>query len=216
MKQCVRISLALSLCMVLMPVMNRAMAQEGGDDAGASEDANQVTQAELAQMLVNIMGLSPFVSMPATPFDLFKILVANGVVPADGWIADAVVTKADLARVLTQAMGSAGEIENPDDPGSWVSYLEETGVEMDTVGEAVVGIAPKAMVDPVISYAAKDATSWDPLKKRTVFGKPDEGQFGTDVALVPQPLTEEEVQEIIAAIPVVAPADRPTPDGGEA
>ena len=206
---------------------------EDGDDSGSgedasSEDANQVTQAELAQMLVNIMGLAPFVSLPATPFEIFQILVSNGVVPEGGWKVDSVVTKADLARVLVQAMGATAEIETPDDPNSWIDYLQEMGAQMDTVGESITAVAPNRMSDPIVNYALNKATTTDPLKKRVILGEPDEPQFGTDTTLTPLPLTEkqiasigfpslEQIKDIIVAIPIPRPpTERPTPDGGEA
>jgi hypothetical protein len=192
-----------------------------GDDSGAAasaEDANQVTQAGLAKMLVNIMGLAPFISLPATPFEIFQILISNGVVPDGGWNAESIVTKEDLARVLVQAMGAVDEIENPDDPNSWIEYLQEMGVQMDTVGEAIASVSPNTiMTDPIISYAMKEVTTTDPLKKRAVLGAPDETQFGTDTTLIPPPLTEAQVKEIIALVPIPPPpTSRPTPDGGEA
>lgn len=191
-----------------------------GDDSGAAaaaEDANQVTQAELAKMLVNIMGLAPFISLPATPFEIFQILISNGVVPDGGWNAESIVTKEDLARVLVQAMGAVDEIENPDEPNSWIEYLQEMGVQMDTVDEAIASVSPNTMTDPIINYAMKEATTTDPLKKRSVLGAPDETQFGTDTTLIPLPMTEAQVKEIIALVPIPPPpTSRPTPDGGEA
>jgi hypothetical protein len=232
MKQCVRKILVTLLSGMLVVSFTPVFAAD--DDAaetatgGSAEDGNQVTQAELAKMLVNIMGLAPFVSLPATSFELFQILVSNGVVPESGWNAETIVTKADLARVLVQAMGAADEIENPDDPNSWIEYLQEMGVQMDTVGEAIAAVAPNTMSDPIINYALNEATTTDPLKKRGILGEPDEPQFGTDTTLTPLPLTEEQVaatgfptreqiEDIIAMIPVQRPpTSRPTPDGGEA
>lgn len=211
----------------MSPVLAADGDAEGGAEASAPE-ANQVTQAELAKMLINIMGLAPFVSLPATSFDLFQILVSNGVVPEGGWKADEPVNGADLARVLVQAMGAAEEIENPEDPNSWIEYLEEMGVSMDTVGEAVAAVAPNTMSDPIINYAMNEATTTDPLKKRGILEEPDETQFGTDTSLPPVPLTEEqmaatgfptreEIEDIISMIPIPPPpTGRPTPDGGEA
>jgi hypothetical protein len=180
-------------------------------------DTQQVTQEELARVLANVMGLTRFLPSPASPQEVFAIMIVNGVSPADGWVEDAVVTTADLARVIVQAMGMASEIENPDDPQAWVDYLAENGIPIGSIGEAVENVKPLAQ--PIADYVLAAGLTSDPLRKQSVFGQPDEEQFGTDVALPGRPgvvVSQKEVEDIIGKIPVPRPPFRPvTPDGGE-
>ena len=147
-------------------------------------------------------------------------MMVNGVSPADGWSEDAVVNTADLARVIVQAMGMGSEIENPDDPQAWVDYLAENGIPIGSIGEAVENVQPRAQ--PVADYVLAAGLTSDPLQKQTLFGQPDEQQFGTDTSppgrpgVALPPLTREDVEVIIGIIPVPPRPGRPvTPDGGE-
>lgn len=198
--------------------------------AQADADSAQVTQAELAQMLVNLTGLARFLPNPATPQELFAALLANGISPKDGWKPNDPVTKGTLARLIVQAMDMVDQVENPDDENSWVNLLAENGIPIDTVGAAVQNVAPTA--EPVTDYVMGPATSSDPLTKQAVFGLPDEKQFGTDLeagatisgaparvvppAPVLVPVTRREARRVIPVIPKPPrPTTRPTPDGGE-
>jgi len=179
--------------------------------AEGSAAPSQVTQAELAQILVNLMGLTRFLPSPATPQEMFAALNANGCSPADGWHAEKVVTKADLARVVVQAMGMREEVEDQDDPNSWVKCLKENGIPIDTIGEAVQNVEPSG--EPVANFLLNAGISPDPLVKQQVFGLPDEKQFGADLEFTPTP---SQVQQIISAVPMVPTQGSPvTPDGGE-
>ena len=64
----------------------------------------------------------------------------NGIAPKDGWKPGSPVVKADLARVIVQAMKKQGDIKHPEDPKEWIDYLKAQGVPLDAVGE-IVGIA---------------------------------------------------------------------------
>lgn len=189
--------------------------------ADAPSDATEVTQEELARMLVNVMGLSRFLPSPATPQEVFALLGSNGVSPADGWNEEKVVNTADLARVIVQAMGRANEVEDPDDPQSWVDFLAENGIPIGTVGEGLDHIQPTGR--SIADYVLAAGLTSDPLRKQTVFGLPDEQQFGTDVSMPGRPGIVEEpsvppdvIDEIIRRGPIRRPPFRPvTPDGGE-
>jgi len=169
----------------------------------------QVTQEELAQLLVNVTGLARFLPSPATAQENFAALLANGISPADGWVVGKVVTKADLARVTVQALGKADEIANPDDPNAWVAYLKENGIPIDTVGQAVDNVSP--ITEPVAGYVFAAGLTTDPLKKIQVFGEPDEKQFGASVASV-NPSGFSPVAPPVVPPPLVTPTPRrPTP-----
>jgi len=183
-------------------------------------DTQEVTQEELARVLANVMGLARFLPSPSTPQEVFALMMVNGVSPADGWAEDAVVNTADLARVIVQAMGMASEIENPDDPQAWVDYLAENGIPIGSIGEAVENVKPQAQ--PIADYVLAEGLTSDPLRKQTIFGLPDEQQFGTDMALpgrpgiVVPPVPPEVIEDIISRLPIIPPPFRPvTPDGGE-
>lgn len=154
----------------------------------AAAEPKQVTQCELAQMLVQVLGLSRF--LPASPscMQCFGILMDNSVSPAEGWQPKEIVTKADLARVIVQAMKKQGDIKNPDDPKEWIDYLKSIGIPLDAVGETV------SYVDPLAEPVAPNVLSAqvDPLTKRHKFNPLDETQYGVDMEYVARVLAEME------------------------
>ena len=151
----------------------------------------QVKHGELAQLMVQILGLVRF--LPAAPSDqqCFAILLDNAITPFEGWVADKVVTKADLARVIVQALKKQGDIENPDDPKEWIDYLKSLGVPIDSVGEAVSYLEP--LPEPVATFVA--SASVDPLVKRHKFNPVDETQYGVDMEFVVRTFSQFEFEE---------------------
>lgn len=147
-----------------------------------------VTQCELAQLLVQVLGLVRF--LPAAPScqQCFAMLMHNSIFPKDGWEAAKIVNKADLARVIVQALKMQNEIENPDDPKAWIDYLKGLGVPIDAVGETV------SYVDPLAEPVAPNVMSprVDPLLKRHRFDPVDDTQYGVDMEYVVRILTEFE------------------------
>ncbi|MBU1692990.1 MAG: hypothetical protein KKC51_03395 [Verrucomicrobia bacterium] len=137
----------------------------------------QVTHCELAELLVQVLGLARF--LPAAPScqQCFAALLDNSISPFKGWEVGKVVTKADLARVIVQALKKQGEIENPDDPKEWIDYLKSLGVPIDSVGEAVSHLEP--LPEAVATHIA--SASVDPLVKRHKFNPVDETQYGVDM-----------------------------------
>ncbi len=178
------------------------MAQEEQDEASTEH----MTQGELAQMLVRVLGLYRF--LPPSPSDgeCIAILLANRISPADGWKVSAPVTQQDLARVIVLAIGEEDSVENPDDPDSWVELLQAMGVPMDTPANAAGAISPS-------EYTASGSfspLSTDPLQAQRVLANPDERQLQGDLgATLSIPLTRQEVVSVIRSVdpdPV-----RPTP-----
>ena len=229
------VSIIVAVVMCGAVTLTSASAQDPATSA-------QVNQAELARMLVNVTGMARFLPAPSTYQENFAALLANGISPVDGWVADKVVTKADLARVTVQALGREDEVENPDDPNSWVKFLKENGIPIDTVGQAVDNVDP--IVEPVAGYVFAAGLTTDPLKKIQVFGEPDEKQFGADVQGIPPtgfappplapapvaiptpsqprstpvtaPVTREQVRRVVIQVPTPEPPTTPvTPAGGE-
>lgn len=148
----------------------------------------EVTQAELAQLLVQVLGLARF--LPASPSDqqCCAMLMDNGISPVDGWKPKKPVVKADLARVIVQAMKKQGEIKHPDDPKEWIDYLKSQGVPLDAVGETASYVDP--LSEPVAVHVA--SAEVDPLVKRHKFNPIDETQYGVDMAYVVRVLSQFE------------------------
>lgn len=131
-----------------------ALAQENGDNAAT----NSVTHGQLAQLMVRALGLSRFLPAVPTDGDVFRVLAQNGINPEDGWQFDGVVTKGMLARVLVQAMGLVEEVENPEDPLSWINVLTEHGVDLDRVSTSVQSVE---LLPPEDIFQSAETT--DPL-----------------------------------------------------
>ena len=81
--------------------------------AGGEEAVREVTQADLAQLLVKLLGLSRHLPPSPSAFECFALLVENGIVPADGWKAKVKLTRGDLARVIVVPMKRLDEVTNP-------------------------------------------------------------------------------------------------------
>ena len=96
-----------------------------------------VPQGQLAQLLVKTLGLAHLLPAVPTDADCFAILAQNGISPADGWTQDGIVTQGVLARVLVQALDLTDEVENPNDPLSWISVLESNGISLDRITTSV-------------------------------------------------------------------------------
>lgn len=144
----------------------------------AEEKAKLVTEGELAQWLVRVLGLARF--LPAAPTDLecFQILMQNNIAPADGWKQDRTVLSGNLARIIVQALGKQAEVQNPEDDQSWVNYLKGIGIEFGTIGEAIENLEP--LPQPVGPEAI--VTSTDPLGKLSRINPPDDQQIGADLS----------------------------------
>ncbi len=161
------------------------------NSGGKEQKSAQVTQSELAQLLIRVLGLARF--LPAAPTDLqcYAILLANSISPKEGWDATKVVTKQDLARVIVQAMKKQSEIKDPDNPQEWMDYLKSIGVPLEAVGETVSYVDPLA--EPVAPRVV--AARVDPLAKVHKFNPIDETQYGVDMEFVTRVLSQLEFQQ---------------------
>lgn len=177
--------------------------------AYAVENNDEVRQGELALLLVNVLGLYRFLPAAPTEHEAIAVLLSNRIAPANGWEPDKAVVLADLAEIIVKALDRVHEVENPDDPQSWITYLSSIGVPIDTIGLALTNVEPIA--EPIAGNVFVSTASTDPLKRRAVFGEPDEVESGTDVAM--RPVTLPQVVDVVVAIPDVPPRPRPvTPD----
>ena len=166
--------------------------------ANSSESA-PVTQAVLAEELAKALGLMTTLPTGDTDQQRFAVLMQNGICPKDGWVADKVVTKADLARVLVQAMGYEEEVENPEDTGSWVRVLQDHGISLDTpVGQTVMDME----AIPVVVSRDYMFSSVDPLVKDDL-ASGAYVQYTVPLEMIVRALTEMEIirGEVRPAVP---------------
>ena len=159
------------------PAAKKVTKVEKKDEATKGK---QVTQCELAQLLVQVLGLSRFLPPSPTCQQCFAVLLDNAIVPADGWSPDKTVVMGDLARVIVQAMKLQAEIKNPDNPQEWVDYLKGLGVPLEAVGETVSYLEP--LPEPIAPNVV--AARVDPLVKRHKFDPVDETQYGVDMEAI--------------------------------
>jgi len=163
----------------------RAVSKKSG------QDSQQVTQGQLARLLVQALGLSRFLPANPTAQQCFGILLDNSIMPEKGWDADEIVNKQDLARVIVQALKKQGDIENPDDPKEWIDYLKGIGVPIDTIGETVYYVDPLA--EPIAPNVVHAST--DPLNKRHKFNPIDETQYGVDMQAIVRIISQFEFMD---------------------
>ncbi len=131
-----------------------------------AEEADEVTQGELALLMVNVLGLYRFLPAAPTEQEAIAVLLINGIAPEDGWDPNKPVVLADLARLIVQALDRAAEVENPEDPQSWMAYLDSIEIPISTVGLALSSLEPLA--EPLAGDAFSAAITSDPLKKQMI------------------------------------------------
>ena len=163
----------------LMIAAPAALAQnkKESSDAQKSKASQPVTHPQLAEIMVKALGLLRFLPNAPTAQQQFDVLMQNGICPQDGWKLDAVVTKADLARVIVQALRKEDQVENPNDPQAWINALKELGISLDRLSETVQSVEalPEAM--------GQDTTmqSTDPLIYEVAFASADSAQYSVEL-----------------------------------
>jgi len=110
-----------------------------------SPQTAQVPQIELAKLVVELAHLSRFLPPNPSDADYFALLMANGIAPVKGWVADEPVSRADLARVSVLAMKQGSAVEHPENPQAWIDYLVDKGYRIDTIGLATKPLQPLAI-----------------------------------------------------------------------
>ena len=173
----------------LMMASTAALAQ--GKEKGESKKAQSsqpVTHPQLANLLVKALGLLRFLPNSPSVQQTFDVLMQNGISPQGGWLLDAIVTKADLARVIVQAMRKEDRVENPNDPQSWINALKELGISLDRLSETIqqVEVLPEGMGQDVTLQ------STDPLVYDKNFTPGDRAQYSVPFSMVTRIFTELE------------------------
>lgn len=158
---------------------------------GGAKQSAEVKQGELAQLLVQVLGLSRFLPPKPSYQQCFAALLHNSISPLLGWDETKIVTKADLARVIVQAMKKQSEIKNPDNPQEWIDYLKSIGVPLDAVGETLSYVEP--LPEPVAPHVVSGQV--DPLVKRHRFNPTDEMNYGVDMEYIMRVLSQLEFEQ---------------------
>ena len=154
-----------------------------------AQASGPVTQPQLAELLVKALGLMRFLPAAPTTQQLFDILMQNGISPENGWLLDAVVTKADLARVLILAMKAQGQVENPSDPQSWIDALKAMGISLDRLSETIQSV--ETLPEPMGQDLALQST--DPLIHNQNFTPGGTIQYTVDLNLATRVFNELEL-----------------------
>ena len=174
----------------LMVTSTVALAQgKSKGEAQKAQSSQPVTHPQLASILIKALGLVPFLPTAPSSQQMFDLLMQNGISPEKGWLLDAVVTKADLSRVLIQAMKKQDAVENPNDPQSWINVLKEMGITLDRLSETIQSVEtlPEGMGQDVTLQ------STDPLVYGVNFAPGSSVQYTVDLNLVTRVFTELEM-----------------------
>ncbi|HCF96811.1 MAG: hypothetical protein ACOX52_04055 [Verrucomicrobiota bacterium] len=196
---------ALFLVTSLVLIPTTAVAQ---DDGGSQE----ITQAEFARLLVRVMGLGKYVAPGAGQDQYYQVLAQNGIFPKDNWDSDANLDKGVLARLMVQALGLAGEVEDIDDYQACIAKLQELNISVAASTGALAKIRSRnrfaetttntigAQVDPILRH---DMRAFNPEDEPT--GGADQGgavaPLGGNLYVVGRPVTVKEVTEVITKLP---------------
>ena len=132
---------------------------------------NGVTQGELAEILVVLTGLIEYLPPNFTPLEAIAMLTASGISPLGGWNADRPVVLGDLAVVLVLALGIEGDVEDKDDPASYIALLVELGAPLGTVGSSVTIVTPGGDAVQQSSAAGLGLEEDGGIAQRLVFGQ---------------------------------------------
>lgn len=180
------LAFALMGLMIAAPV---ALAQGDKESSKKSQASQPVTHVQLAEIMVKALGLVRFLPNAPSAQQMFDVLMQNGISPQDGWKLDAVVTKADLSRVIVQALRKEDQVENPNDPQAWIDVLKELGISLDRLSETVQSVEalPEAM--------GQDSTmqSTDPLIYEVAFASSDSIQYTVELDMVTRVFSEIEM-----------------------
>lgn len=152
------IPILLAVAVICAPAFAKEKAPAKTEAAPVEQPQTQgVLHGQFAQLLVKTLGLARFLPAVPTDADCFRILAQNGIAPADGWKNDGIVRRGDLARVLVQAMDLSDEVENPEDPNSWIATLEQNGISLDRISTSV------AQVEALPQGITQNYETTDPL-----------------------------------------------------
>ena len=183
-----RILVFLLVGLMMTSTVALAQGKSKGEDSKA-QSSQPVTHPQLASILIKALGLVPFLPTAPSSQQMFDLLMQNGISPEKGWLLDAVVTKADLSRVLIQAMKKQDAVENPNDPQSWINVLKEMGITLDRLSETIQSV--ERLPDPMGQDMTMQST--DPLVFNPPFAPHSSVQYTVDQNLVTRVFSEFEM-----------------------
>jgi hypothetical protein len=172
----------------LVPAMAMAQGKKAKAESEKAQASQPVTHPQLADRLVKALGLVRFLPNAPSVQQLFDILMQNGISPQDGWKLDAVVTKADLSRVIVQALRMEDQVENPNDPQAWINLLKELGITLDRLSATLqsIEVLPEGIGQDLTTQ------STDPLVYGVNFARSETVQYSLDLGLLTRIFSELE------------------------
>ena len=184
-----KVLVVLLVALMVAPAIGMAQGKKAKGEDSKAQVSKPVTHPQLAELLVKALGLVRFLPASPTAQQMFTVLMQNGIVPQDGWKLDAVVTKADLARVIVQALGMEDRVENPNDPQSWINLLKQAGISLERLSQTIQSVEalPEGMAQDVT------LSSTDPLIYGENLAPGSSIQYTVDLNLVTRVLSEMEM-----------------------
>ncbi len=173
---------------LMMAATAGAAQKKEKSTAQKAQASGPVTHTQLADLLVKALGLVRYLPNAPTPQQTFDVLMQNGISPEAGWLMGAVVTKADLARVLMQAMHKEDQVENPNDPQSWIDALKAAGISLDRLSETIQSV--ETLPDGMGQDMPLQST--DPLVYNVYLTPGDRDQYSVPFAMVTRIFSEME------------------------
>ncbi len=169
----------------------------------AFAEDSPMTQGEAAIVLAQRLGLGSTTTKPLTSGEAVRLLMENKITPFGGWQLGEPLLVRDLARVLVQALGRAGQIpaderDNPD-TSAYVDLLtRDFNLDLSSIAAALSQLGSAS--DPSGLGLLADFTSSDPLRNRGEGGEPDESVGGAP-GNINLPVNLATIQTIVAQVP---------------
>jgi hypothetical protein len=152
--------------------------------AAVHADDEGVTQCKFAKDLALRIGIS--LPNTATSEDIFGLLMAEGIMPKDGWNCNKVVTVGDFARLIVLVLErESGDkmvsADLRDDDNAFIEAAKEAGYSLESIEDTLAGI--QSMEEKTGPSVNREQTTTDPTDARHIFGQPDERSGGTDSSI---------------------------------
>ncbi len=151
------------------------------------------TQGDIAILLVTKFGLLDGLANTPTPTEAVSLLMEHGITPFDGWDIYNPMSTGDLARILVQALGRVGDIDeeerdNPETDAYQDFLVREYNIDLSNIMDELEKLSGVSKLQG--SGALGEAVSTDALKGH--------GKDGT----VRVPVTENLLRKVLESLPV--------------
>jgi len=157
-------------------------AMLAGLTISAQAEEDTLTQGDVATALVQKLGISKNLPLRYTDATAIDALRANSISPFGGWDAARKLKVGDFAKIMVESLGWSGRIplEQQGQPRSYVALLEDSGIPVDSVSDALAKLRPLATSKD--GGVIRQLSSSDPLTRRPILGARDESALGVDFA----------------------------------